>query len=77
VTDALGRTPDGTDAAVYDWLSRLDRPGWAWEWLRRDPGYAGGKLTVDVRPRINRIPKGAGDPDRGLLFRGRSYALRA
>jgi len=77
MADAAKRTPDGTDGASYAWLSALDRSGWAWEWLRRDPGYAGGKLTVDVRPRINRVPKGAGDPDRGLLFRGGSYALRA
>lgn len=32
--------PDWWDSAPYRALSGIDRAGLAWEWLRRDPGYA-------------------------------------
>jgi hypothetical protein len=31
--------PDWRDEAQYRHLLDVDRPGWAWEWLRRKPGY--------------------------------------
>lgn len=31
--------PDWRDAAAYAPLLRVERAGFAWEWLRRDPGY--------------------------------------
>lgn len=33
-----GWLPDWRDPSAYR-FERLDRPGFAWEWLRRDPGY--------------------------------------
>lgn len=35
-----GRTHDDGRRRYAD-LARLDRAGWSWEWLRRDPAYAG------------------------------------
>lgn len=37
--------PDWRDAAAYP-FERLDRPGFAWEWLRRDSGYRQTALTA-------------------------------
>jgi hypothetical protein len=31
--------PDWQDEAQYSSLLELDRPGWAWEWLRRNADY--------------------------------------
>jgi hypothetical protein len=36
--DCLKWLPDWRDAAAYP-FERLDRAGFAWEWLRRDPAY--------------------------------------
>ncbi len=33
--------PDWRDAEQYRHLLELDRPGWAWEWLRRHTAYEG------------------------------------
>lgn len=33
--------PDWRDVEQYRHLLDLDRAGWAWEWLRRSPDYAG------------------------------------
>jgi hypothetical protein len=33
--------PDWRDAEQYRHMLDLDRAGWAWEWLRRNPDYAG------------------------------------
>ncbi len=33
--------PDWRDFEQYRHLLDLDRAGWAWEWLRRRPDYAG------------------------------------
>lgn len=37
--DAYGEGRDWRCAKSYDYLRELDRPGWAWEWLRRNPEY--------------------------------------
>ncbi len=71
-------TPDGTEPEAYRWLEQLDRSGWAWEWLRRDPGYRGKAVEQDAGvpgPRL--LPADAADPQRGLLFRGGPFALGA
>lgn len=31
--------PNWLDDQTYRTLLDLDRPGWAWEWLRRNPDY--------------------------------------
>lgn len=36
---AQAPVPAWRDAAAYRPLVALDRSGWAWEWLRRDPAY--------------------------------------
>jgi len=69
MADAAKRTPDGTDGASYAWLSGLDRSGWAWEWLRRDPRYVGSSVASSVTSAPRLLPAGRGDPERGLLFR--------
>lgn len=61
------RTPDGADPAAYRWMERLDRPGWAWEWLRRDPTYRGGVSARATRHAVDLLVMGGGDPQRGLL----------
>jgi hypothetical protein len=65
--------PDGSDPAQYRWLVSLDRPGWAWEWLRRDAAYVG---QVSAGAPLNGegpiILEEAPDTVRGLLFRRRS-----
>lgn len=38
-TEPEGR-PDWRNDAPYRALAGIDRAGLAWEWLRRDPGYA-------------------------------------
>jgi len=35
--------PDWRDAEQYRHMLDLDRAGWAWEWLRRNPDYAEGE----------------------------------
>jgi hypothetical protein len=48
--------PDWTDAAAYAPLLRVERAGFAWEWLRRCPGYGSAARRVldrgDVDVRI-------------------------
>jgi len=54
-------------------MARLDRTGWAWEWLRRDPEYEGiatGPVAREARAIV--LPQTPGDPARGLLFRRES-----
>ena len=35
--------PDWRDREQYRHMLDLDRAGWAWEWLRRNPDYADGE----------------------------------
>ncbi|WP_425411575.1 transcriptional regulator domain-containing protein [Niveispirillum irakense] len=37
--DAALSVPDWQDGAAYQSLQHMDRPGWAWQWLRRDGGF--------------------------------------
>lgn len=56
MSDKVSQKPDGVshadwrDPANYKSLLNLDRVGWAWEWLRRNPDYIA--LTAQ-------LPKGA------------------
>ena len=38
--------PDWCDPALYGPLLALDRAGWAWEWLRRNPAYEGARPSI-------------------------------
>jgi len=61
--------PDGSDPAAYRWLRGLDRSGWAWEWLRRDPHYAAPARPDEAAHASGPILlKEAPDSARGLLF---------
>ncbi|MEP9360033.1 hypothetical protein [Sphingomonas sp. KR3-1] len=57
-------------------MVNLDRTGWAWEWLRRDPGYDGRDVRADAQMSHGPILlQEAPDAGRGLLFRrGRWHA---
>jgi hypothetical protein len=47
--------PNGSDSDAYRDLLELDRAGWAWEWLRRNPAYVGETaLAVPTAPWIIR-----------------------
>ncbi|WP_429771095.1 transcriptional regulator domain-containing protein [Aurantiacibacter flavus] len=66
----VGRAPDGSDPQAYRWLASLDRAGWAWEWLRRDPDYRGARRPeTQASAELLVLPAGSADPQRGLLFR--------
>jgi hypothetical protein len=40
--------PDWRDEAQYRHLLDVDRPGWAWEWLRRSPDYVQDERNAPV-----------------------------
>lgn len=40
---------DWRSAAAYDYTERLPRPGWAWEFLRRNPKYRAAYAKADRR----------------------------
>lgn len=44
----------GLHPADYAYLRDLDRAGWAWEWLRRNPDFASVKLTNEARTSTGR-----------------------
>jgi hypothetical protein len=68
--------PDWRDIEQYRHLLDLDRAGWAWEWLRRRPGYVGdddGKNSsrdLSAKPQPAMIRRVQLDPARqwGLCF---------
>lgn len=53
-----GGLPDWRDPEQYRHLLDLDRAGWAWEWLRRNPDYAG---SVPELPATEPQRKGAAE----------------
>jgi hypothetical protein len=81
--------PDWRDPEQYRDLLDLDRPGWAWEWLRRNPDYQGerqiagapAKDLAKPRARSCLTLSGPGFEDRahawGLCFRRRFRLPRA
>jgi hypothetical protein len=70
--------PDWRDPASYDYLLTLDRAGWAWEFLRRNPRYRDQAAEAIPVPRSCPLPKRAlellipnisiGAQDWGLYF---------
>ena len=76
--------PDWRDGAQYQHLLDVDRPGWAWEWLRRVPGYVEEERNLplsDVEVSavsgmtiLRRPPPRRGGPW-GLCFRGDAASL--
>ena len=70
--------PNWRDAESYRHLLDLDRAGWAWEWLRRNPDYVRDRRNDRARDQdrravpyvIGRRPEQSTDPQRwGLCFR--------
>lgn len=53
-----GGLPDWRDPEQYRHLLDLDRAGWAWEWLRRNPDYA---RIVPERPAAEPERNGAAE----------------
>ncbi len=57
MSDKMSQKPDGIshanwrDPANYKSLLNLDRAGWAWEWLRRNPDYIALTARLPKRPR--------------------------
>lgn len=49
-----GPSADWRDGDSYASLRGMDRTGWAWEWLRRDPGFtaAAGRMPLPVSPPV-------------------------
>ncbi|MGQ3048659.1 MAG: transcriptional regulator domain-containing protein [Niveispirillum sp.] len=37
--EAALSVPDWLDGAAYQSLQHIDRPGWAWQWLKRNCGF--------------------------------------
>jgi hypothetical protein len=80
-----GSVPDWRDPEQYRHLLDLDRAGWAWEWLRRNPDYIG---TVPELPATELERKGAAElavipaanaeesPHWGLTFRRDAHTRR-
>ena len=73
-----GSRPNWRDPANYKTLLKLDRAGWAWKWLRRNPDYIGriagrspSRPMVLPGTGIPIIPVSDGDDasDWGLRFR--------
>jgi len=82
----LPARPDWRDPEQYRHLLDLDRAGWAWEWLRRNPEYvdeARDKPAVDIdvvgasRMTILRCSALLRGGPWGLSFRGRGRSLRS
>jgi len=42
------RAANWRDGAGYRHLLDVDRAGWAWEWLRRNPAYKGTQSSIDL-----------------------------
>ncbi len=59
MSDKMSQKPDGVshaswrDPANYKSLLNLDRAGWAWEWLRRNPDYIA--LTTQLPMGVRRL----------------------
>jgi len=71
--DAALSVPDWQDAAAYQSLQHMDRPGWAWQWLRRNSGFkealkSSTSLTSTDRA-VVRLDNTATTPTWGLMFR--------
>ncbi len=54
---ADGAMPNWREAQNYTSLLKLDRPGWAWEWLRRNPGYAAQTMGCSSLPCLVSSPE--------------------
>ena len=68
--------PNWRDPNSYKPLLKLDRAGWAWEWLRRNPDYiaqASSRIVpLEAETRLVSIPATDGVAGWGLLCRGES-----
>lgn len=71
--DAALSVPDWQDAVAYQSLQHMDRPGWAWQWLRRNGGFKDALKSSTCLTRIDRmvvrLDAEAHTPTWGLMFR--------
>ncbi len=71
--DAALSVPDWQDAAAYQSLQHMDRPGWAWQWLRRNGGFKEALKSSTCLTSIDRmvvkLDAEAHTPTWGLMFR--------
>lgn len=52
--DAALSVPDWQEVAAYQSLQHMDRPGWAWQWLRRNGGFKDALKSTTCLTRIDR-----------------------
>lgn len=73
--DAALSVPDWQDAAAYQSLQHMDRPGWAWQWLKRNGGFKEALKSSTCLTSIDRTVVGldttAHTPTWGVMFRRR------
>jgi hypothetical protein len=71
--DAALSVPDWQDAVAYQSLQHMDRPGWAWQWLRRNCSFKDALKSSTCLTRIDRTVVGldttAHTPTWGVMFR--------
>lgn len=71
------KATDWRDPESYKPLLDLDRAGWAWEWIRRSPGFRASvksqpdekRVTADNQPRLIAAPAMQTLKRWGLIFR--------
>jgi Family of unknown function (DUF6499) len=71
--DAALSVPDWQDAAAYQSLQHMDRPGWAWQWLRRNGGFKealkSSTCLTSIDRTVVRLDTASHAMTWGLLFR--------
>ena len=70
----MPRRPDWRSASTVETLNRLDRGGFAWEFLRRNPRYRREYNQISKAPVSAASAKEAVGKQWGLCFRLRSQA---
>ncbi len=71
--DAALSVPDWLDGAAYQSLQHMDRPGWAWQWLRRNGGFKealkSSTCLTSTERTVVRLDTTAHTPNWGVMFR--------
>ncbi|WP_370466048.1 transcriptional regulator domain-containing protein [Niveispirillum cyanobacteriorum] len=74
LVDAALSVPDWQDAAAYQSLQRMDRAGWAWQWLRRNGGFKealkSSTCLTSIDRTVVRLDAASHAMTWGLMFRG-------
>ncbi len=71
--DAALSVPNWQDGAAYLSLQHMDRPGWAWQWLKRNGGFKealkSSTCLTSIDRMVVRLDAEAHTPTWGLMFR--------